>query len=315
MSPTDFPRRSIDSRACSTSTVVCGSAAVMLTWTPLRRSTATGFGPRQTVVVPRRAAIAASCCPRVSASFKSADAPTPVMKMTRSNRFAQSASTNAAVSSEDSTGVSRTAGTEYAIPPWRSTIVDSSPLMRASSSATRLPWSDMPTILSSGLDRNHACFDFRRIGADPVLLIGGPRDSAGFEIHFPLVQRADDGVACDDAVAERSALMRTLVVDGEKAIAEVENGDSLVADLGGSPFTRRDAVAGRNADPAHDKTLSMGRRGINCVGFTGDWPSSHASRDAAFDFFSRSRRPCRVASGAYTVSLRTLSIPTRSTKS
>ena len=83
----------------------------------------------------------------VGQSVKSADAPTPVMKMTRSNRIAESASTNATVSSEDSTGVSRTAGTEYAIPPWRSTIADSSPLIRASSSATRLPWRDMPTIL------------------------------------------------------------------------------------------------------------------------------------------------------------------------
>src|SRR6476646_10543166 len=85
---------------------------------------------------------AASSCPRFSASFRSAVAPTPVMKITTLKRPAQSASTNVVVSSGCSSGVSRTAGTEYAMPPNRSTIDAISALMRASSSATRLPVSE-----------------------------------------------------------------------------------------------------------------------------------------------------------------------------
>src|SRR6185369_2893560 len=69
------------------------------------------------------------------------------MKTTTSKRPAQRLSTNARVSSGCSSGVSRTAGTEYGLPPRRSTIADSSPLIRASSSATRLPDRDMATIL------------------------------------------------------------------------------------------------------------------------------------------------------------------------
>src|SRR6185436_16854782 len=109
----------------------------------LRRSTDTGLGPRQTVIARRNASIVASSRPRFSASLSSADAPTPVMKTTRSKRFAQSASTNAVVSAGCSVGVSRTAGTEYGVPPCRSTIDDSSLLIRASSSATLFPFSDI----------------------------------------------------------------------------------------------------------------------------------------------------------------------------
>src|SRR6185369_3176640 len=142
---------------------------------------------------------------------------------------------------------------------------------------------------------------------------------ARFQIHLPGMQRTDDGLSGDDAVAQWSALVRTLVVDRQEAIAEVENGDLPSLDEGGAALTRRDGIARSHSNPtscvAHVVTLSMGCNGMNCVGFTGAWPSSHASRAVPFDFFSRSRRPIRTGSGAYTVSLRTLSIPRRSTKS
>src|SRR5665213_1845449 len=168
---------------------------------------------------------------------------------------------------------------------------------------------------SSGLDGDDAGLNASRVRPDAVRLIDRPCHRAGFKIHLPRMQRTHDGVAGNDAVAERSALMRALVVHGEKAIAEVEDRNLPVANHRGPAFTRRNAVAMRYANPFHDITLSIGRRGMNCVGLTGVCPSSHASREAAFDLRSRSSNPIRAGSGAYTVSLRTLSMPTRSTKS
>src|SRR6476646_7561302 len=103
--------------------------------------------------------------------------------------------------------------------------------------------------------------------------------------------------------------MGTPVVHGEKSIvAEVEDGDLAALNECRSSFSRRDIFAPGDSYPPHDGTLSIGRSGMNCVGLTGDCPSSHASCDAAFDFWSRSRRPARAESGAYAVSFRTLSM-------
>src|ERR1043166_338057 len=145
------------------------------------------------------------------------------------------------------------------------------------------------TFASLRLDGNHAVVvDARGIGSDAFRLVDGSCDCAGFKVHFPRVQRTHHGVAGDDPVAERPALMRTLVVDGKKAITEVEDRDLLIADERRPPLARRNAVARGDSDPIHDNTLSIGRRGMNCVGLTGDPPSSHASFYAALDFCSRS---------------------------
>src|SRR5689334_15873560 len=110
----------------------------------------------------------------------------------------------------------------------------------------------------SRLDRNDAVFDTRRVGLHTVAAIRRPRDSAGFEIHLPGMQRAHDGFARDDAVAERPALMRTLVVDCEEPVAEIENRDLPLANERRASFTRWDAVACGNPNPTHDNTLSIG---------------------------------------------------------
>jgi hypothetical protein len=115
----------------------------MFTWTLCRRSTATGLGPRQTVIVFRNAVRTASRRPSRSASRSSAATPTPVMNTTMAKRPAQRASTNALTSAGCSEAVSRTAGTEYGTPPNRSTIAASSALMRASSTATRAPFREL----------------------------------------------------------------------------------------------------------------------------------------------------------------------------
>jgi hypothetical protein len=81
-----------------------------------------------------------------------------------------------------------------------------------------------------------------------VLAVGRSLDLAGFEIHFPRVERTDDRTAGDDAVAERSAFVRALVVGGEKLVpcpersrgTEMEKRDLALANQHSSSLTRWD---------------------------------------------------------------------------
>src|SRR5207247_1931244 len=111
-------------------------------------------------------------------------------------------------------------------------------------------------------------------------------ESAGFQADSPRMERAHHRFAGHDSVGQRAALVRATVVDGEKAIAEVEEGDLPPAGHRRAPLTRRDVLAGRDAQPppvAHACTPSMDWIGMNCIGCTGAWPSSQASRARAFD--------------------------------
>jgi len=72
--------------------------------------------------------------------------------------------------------------------------------------------------------------DAGRVGLDARMCIRRTLDGAGCQIHLPGVQRAYDRVAGNDAVAQRSSAVRTLVVDGQKAIPEIEDGDFAITD-------------------------------------------------------------------------------------
>src|SRR5438128_1766224 len=112
-------------------------------------------------------------------------------------------------------------------------------------------------------------------------MTGRAHDGARLEVHFPRVQRTDDGLARHDALAERSTAVGTPIVRGEEAIAKVEDGDVARADDDLAAFPRRDAVGRRDAYPAmvaHTGTSSMIFSGANCVGCFGIRPSSHGSR-------------------------------------
>lgn len=52
-----------------------------------------------------------------------------------------------------------------------------------------------------------------------------PKNAAALEVDLPRVQRTDDGRAGDNAVAERAALVRTSIVGGENAVAQIEERD------------------------------------------------------------------------------------------
>src|SRR5262245_52791113 len=110
------------------------------------------------------------------------------------------------------------------------------------------------------LHEHDVSLDPRRIAPDTGVGRDRPFDAAGREIDLPCMQRTDDGGAADDAVAERTALVRTAVVDSQEPIAEVEDRDLAVADERRPPLTRRDVVATGHTNPAgiiHTGTFSI----------------------------------------------------------
>jgi hypothetical protein len=87
------------------------------------------------------------------------------------------------------------------------------------------------------------------------------------------VQRAHNGPSRDDAVAERTAFVRTAITGRKNAVAEIENGDLAIANLHGASFTRGDVLQGGDTYPSalsHTSTFSITVIGANCVGVRGD---------------------------------------------
>src|SRR5262245_13511402 len=122
------------------------------------------------------------------------------------------------------------------------------------------------------------------------------------------MERTHDRSSRHDAVTQRPTLVWALVVGGQKLAAEIEDGDLTIGDLHRASLAQRNRLTPRHAYPSrlvHTSTfgsrtlrLSIGWSDANCVGCVGSLPSSQASRERAFDFLKRSRRPCRTASGA-----------------
>jgi hypothetical protein len=82
-----------------------------------------------------------------------------------------------------------------------------------------------------------------------ILAVRRTLDAAALQVHFPRVQRTHDRAAGDDAVAQRPALVRALVVDGKEPIAEVEQRQVAIADKHGATFAQRDVGGLRDTDP------------------------------------------------------------------
>ncbi len=168
------------------------------------------------------------------------------------------------------------------------------------------------------LDEHDARLDPGGIAAHALAHAGRPHDCTGAQADLPGMERTDNRAVGDDPVGQRSSLVRTAVVDRCESISKIEDGDLAPADESGTALTHRDAVGRGDPYPSfvvHMSPCSIGCNGMNCVGCTGCAPSCHASRDRAFDFRRRSSSRRRTLSGAYTVSFRIRSIPTRSTKS
>src|SRR5207249_2591934 len=96
--------------------------------------------------------------------------------------------------------------------------------------------------------------------------IARSRDPAGFETDPPVMQRASDGGAADDAVGQRSAAVRTAILHREEPVAGVEDGHRKAANIHGAALTGRNGCGGSDANPVHTNTVSMGWISTNCEG-------------------------------------------------
>src|SRR5262249_31980197 len=71
-------------------------------------------------------------------------------------------------------------------------------------------------------------------------------DVSGFEVEFGVVPRANDLATVHLPFGQRSARVRTRVVDGVKGAADVEHGDSIAVDLCRHGIARRQLCRIRN---------------------------------------------------------------------
>src|SRR6266576_6103066 len=81
------------------------------------------------------------------------------------------------------------------------------------------------------LEQNRAVFDLHGVGAD-VFGAGSPDRLARRDMKFPLVKRAFDLLALDEAVGEARLPVSAGVVRGENLAAEVVQAHRLRAEIG-----------------------------------------------------------------------------------
>src|SRR5437868_969568 len=131
---------------------------------------------------------------------------------------------------------------------------------------------------------------------------GGTESTTALQVDLPCMKRTYHGCARNNSLGQRSALMRAAIINRQKLVPEIENCNLPSAHLDHSSFANGNIFACSSANPHlvffHPASLSIDSIFTNCVGCRGASPSSHASRDAAFDLRKRSRSPCCIASGA-----------------
>ena len=135
-------------------------------------------------------------------------------------------------------------------------------------------------------DVEHAVLDLDRDRAHAALV--GALRLAALERDHPVVQRARHRGAVHDALAERAALVRAAVVDGEDAIVGgAEHGDLAVRRVDAARAAPRDVGDAADGDPVHRAhsaacampTAASGRNSCLCSPET---RSAHGSTCANF---------------------------------
>jgi hypothetical protein len=125
---------------------------------------------------------------------------------------------------------------------------------------------DTLTVEHGKLDHHHAVTNHGWKRFDAGIFPWAICYLVAFEVDFPSVQRANNGSAGDDAVGQGPTAVRTFIFDGEKTIAEIEDGDVMAGDGDGAAFAERNIFSLRNAYPLfgmrgcliHWSTLSIG---------------------------------------------------------
>src|SRR5579883_1525241 len=88
--------------------------------------------------------------------------------------------------------------------------------------------------------------------------IGGALDAATGEIYLPGVKRAHNRRTGNNAIRQWTTLVRTMVVDRQETITQIENRNLSVVDLHGSPLSKRDVFATGNPYPSlHVSIISV----------------------------------------------------------
>ena len=227
-----------------------------------------------------------------------------------------SAAAKSSAATFDSSGTSRSAGATTGRPPYFAISVATSAARRLSSDRTRsrrkrcrhhrfTPRAPQP----SGRTRHRRQLPPARRLLDAGRKVRTQAAAPPGRSTAPVSSRTFQACSgqttaqpADDAVGQRSALVRAAVLDGQEPVAEVE--DRQLARRRASPRVPRArgmlpvVVTRTQRGIAHELTSSSGRSGMNCDGCTGSRPSCHASRDRAFDLRSRSSSPARTSAGA-----------------
>src|SRR5437899_10293189 len=98
------------------------------------------------------------------------------------------------------------------------------------------------------LEQYRAVFDLHGVGAD-VLGAGSADRLAGCDMKFPLVKRAFDLLAFDEAVGEARLPVSAGVVRGENLSTEVVQAHRLRAEIDEQRPVFRNIRGGRDSDP------------------------------------------------------------------
>src|SRR5579863_5175572 len=93
----------------------------------------------------------------------------------------------------------------------------------------------------------------------------GALRAARFQVDYPIVQRAGDAGAVDDALAQRPAFVRTAVLQREGAVVRgAEHGDAAARGLDHARALARDGVERPDVGPVtHGHSAAMTASGAN----------------------------------------------------
>ncbi len=74
-------------------------------------------------------------------------------------------------------------------------------------------------------------------------------NTSRFQADFPRMEGTNHCAAGNNSFPQRAALVRTTPIDGQHAIAKIENGNLTAGDVHRSPLPQRDILHRRDTNP------------------------------------------------------------------